>query len=71
MNQKEKIILIDDQSYEVDLVNQALAKLHLDYEIIYFSNARDAYNYFEKTKDPIFIIISDINMPGMNGIELR
>jgi len=71
MSPKEKIILIDDHPYEVDLLNLALEKLHLDYEIIYFSNAKEAYTYFEKTTDPIFIIISDINMPGMNGIELR
>jgi len=71
MNEKGKIILIDDHPYEVDLLNLALEKLHLDYEIIYFSNAIEAYKYFEKTMDHIFMIVSDINMPGMNGIELR
>ncbi len=71
MKPKEKIILIDDNLYEVDLLNNALENLNADYEIVYFSDGVDALNYFAKTKDTIFLVISDVHMPRMNGFELR
>ncbi len=65
------LILIDDEPYENELLKVALNKLDVDIEIKYFINGYDALDYLKYTKDHIFLIISDMNMPKMDGLELK
>jgi CheY-like chemotaxis protein len=39
--------------------------------IEFFGDGQQALAYLEKTKEQPFLILCDINMPRMNGIELR
>jgi CheY-like chemotaxis protein len=66
-----KVVLIDDQPIEKELLEIALAKLNLRVELVYFTNAIEALAYLKSTKDIIFLIISDMNMPKMNGLDLK
>lgn len=66
-----KIILVDDERYEKALLEVALEKMEWDIEIEYFSSASDALKYLKNTKDEIFIVISDMNMPKMNGLDFK
>jgi len=40
-------------------------------KIIYFQDGNDALAYLNKTDVQPFLILSDINMPKINGFELR
>ena len=66
-----KIILIDDERCEKDLLIQALEKKHWYVNVEYFSNGQDALDYMLRTNDELFLVISDMNMPGMSGIDLK
>lgn len=66
-----KIILVDDQKYEKDLLNNALEEKEWGIKVEYFNNARDALKHLLENVDEIFLIISDMNMPGMNGMEFK
>lgn len=66
-----KIILVDDQTYEKDLLNNALEEKGWGIKVEYFDNVRDALTHLQENVDEIFLIISDINMPGMNGMEFK
>lgn len=66
-----KIILIDDEKYEKQLLEEALKKKNWDVKVEYFTNAQDALAYMRTTKDELFLIISDMNMPKMTGLELK
>ena len=68
---KSKIVLIDDNSYEADLLTYSLAQLNYNYVVKFFSKPQEAYRYLTATEDPVFLIISDMNMPKLNGLELR
>ena len=68
---KGKIILVDDQKYEKDLLNSALEEKGWDIRVDYFDNVRDALKHLKENADEIFLIISDMNMPGMNGMEFK
>jgi CheY-like chemotaxis protein len=68
---KGKIILVDDDSYEKELLESHLKKRGWDSKVEYFDNAIDALDHLKKNKDEIFLIISDMNMPKMNGMDFK
>lgn len=67
----KKIVFIDDETYEADLLKFSFEKLNLKYHIIYFSRSEDAYRFLETTRDSIFMVMSDVEMPGTTGLDLK
>lgn len=64
-----KAILVEDNPNERRTVSKTLKKINLNIELTAcFDNGTDALNYLRTNK--IDILISDIQMPGLNGIEL-
>lgn len=68
---KGKIILIDDQKYECELLVESLKKKNWHVKVEYFMDSEEALQYLMNTKDDLFLIISDMNMPKMNGLDLK
>ena len=68
---KGKIILVDDDSYEKELLESHLKERGWDSEVEYFDNALDALAHLKQNEDEIFLIISDMNMPKMNGMDFK
>ncbi len=66
-----KIILVDDEKYEKILLEEALHRKDWAIKVEYFSNAFDALDHLKKFKEPVFLIISDMNMPRMNGLDFK
>jgi two-component system response regulator ResD len=61
-----KVLVVDDEEFLRTMINDFLSML--DYEVIEAENGVEA---FEKTlNENPDIIVSDINMPNMGGIEL-
>ena len=51
------------------MIERVLAELNLDYEILEADDGKTGYEMFIKQQDSIRMILSDINMPIMNGFE--
>lgn len=68
---KGKIILIDDGEYEKSFLQESLNDKNWAIEVEYFSDANDALEHLKKNRDDIFLIISDMNMPKMSGMEFK
>ncbi|MEX2485385.1 MAG: response regulator [Brumimicrobium sp.] len=66
-----KIILIDDQKHEKSFLQDSLIDNNWAIEVEYFSNATDALKHLRENADDIFLIISDMNMPEMSGMEFK
>lgn len=66
-----KIVLVDDHPYEKDFLKMALEELEIYAELEFFISAEGAIDYLRSTKDHIFLIISDMNMPKMNGLDFK
>jgi response regulator RpfG family c-di-GMP phosphodiesterase len=45
--------------------------LNIPNRVIWFGSAKDAFNYLKETIEQPFIIFSDVNLPGENGIEFK
>jgi len=71
MNKKGEIILIEDDLDDQEFFKQAYRELGMQNQLTIFQDANKAYEYFNNTNKDLFLIISDINMPLMTGIQLR
>ena len=63
-----KIAVVEDNNLIRDFIVDTLM-FSVNREVISFENALSAWGYFDKN-DNSDIIISDVEMPGMDGLEL-
>ncbi len=71
MNRFGPIIIIEDDEDDQEIFKEVFNALNYPNEIIFFGDGYEALNYLTETAVEPFIIFSDINMPILNGIELR
>jgi CheY-like chemotaxis protein len=71
MNKKGPIIIIEDDIEDQEILVEIFKKLGYANAIIYFGDGNEALEYLNKTDVHPFLILSDINMPKINGFELR
>jgi CheY-like chemotaxis protein len=65
------IIVIEDDMDDQEFITEAFNALNYTNPVIFFSNGNDALDYLHQTSDPPVLILSDINMPKMNGFEVK
>ena len=65
------IVHLDDDKEEKELFEAGLSKSGYKFNVEYFQKANDAIEFLKRTKDKIFAIISDMNMPDVNGLEFK
>jgi CheY-like chemotaxis protein len=65
------IIIVDDDQDDQEIYEMGLKSLGITNEIIFFDGGQKALDYLSNTSDQPFLIISDINMPQMNGIQFK
>jgi len=68
MNDKKRIIFVDDEPRILDGLRRMLRSLHKQWDMTFVSGGREALQAFsESTFD---VIVSDMRMPDMNGAQL-
>ena len=63
----ETILIVEDEDSVRILTVRSLKKL--GYNVIYAENGRDACELCQRIENPVDLIITDLIMPGMNGVE--
>jgi CheY-like chemotaxis protein len=71
MNKTGPIIVIEDDLDDQEIMEEIFDRLNYKNKIVYFSEGDKALEYINRTDVQPFLILSDINMPRMNGFELR
>jgi DNA-binding response OmpR family regulator len=71
MNKNGPIIIIEDDQDDKEILTDIFKKLNYRNEIIYFLESEKALEYLNQTDVVPFLILSDINMPRLNGLELK
>ncbi len=63
------ILLIEDDMIEVMKLNRTISKLELPHNIVEANNGEEALKVLQKKDELPDIILLDLNMPKLNGIE--
>jgi CheY-like chemotaxis protein len=71
MNTYEPIIIVDDDTDDHFIFQEISRSLNLNNELIYFRDGIEVLSYLRTTSQKPFIIFCDMNMPNMNGLQLR
>ena len=71
MNNKGPIIIIEDDIDDQELLTDVFKQLNCTNEICFFKDGNKALEYLNRTDVVPFLILSDINMPVMDGFALR
>jgi CheY-like chemotaxis protein len=71
MNKTGPIVIIEDDNDDQELLVEVFEKLKYDNKLVFFGDSVKALEYLTETDIEPFLVISDINMPVLSGMELR
>jgi CheY-like chemotaxis protein len=71
MNSKGPVIIIEDDVDDQDVLEEVFQKLDYPNEILFFKDGQTALDFLNDTDLVPFLILSDINLPKLDGFALR
>lgn len=71
MSKNGPIIVIDDDQKEHEVYKTDISETGIKNRILFFDNGREALDFLTSTKEDPFLIICDVSMPKMDGLDLR
>lgn len=71
MNTDGPVIIIEDDIDDKEILEEIFKKLNYSNKIIFFTDGEKALEFLNKTDIIPFLILSDINMPKLDGFALR
>ena len=71
MNKNGPVIVIEDDEDDREILDAIFKELNYENEVVFFQDGLKALAYLHDESVNPFLILSDINMPQLNGFELR
>jgi len=71
MNKEGAVIIIEDDPDDQFLLEEVFKELGFSNEIIFFSDGISALEFLTHDDKYPFLILSDINLPKLSGLQLR
>ncbi len=71
MNKIGPIIIIEDDQDDQDSLNEVFKKLKYTNDLLFFPDGQKALDFLNSSNVIPFLILSDINMPKLDGFALR
>ncbi len=65
------ILIVDDDADDREFLQDAWEELKLPNPLIFFDNGEDVLQYLKSEKPIPFLILCDVNLPKMDGFELK
>ena len=64
------ILIVEDDRDDVYLLTRQLQQAQIDDHVTWFSSGSDALTFLEQAEAPPLAIFLDLNLPGLNGMEV-
>lgn len=71
MNKSGPIVIIEDDTADQFILEEIFEELNYENKLVFFQDSEVALQYLQITEIEPFLVLSDINMPKLNGMELR
>jgi len=71
LNKNGPVIIIEDDADDQDILVEIFQKLNYPNKVLFFFDGQEALDHISGSEEPPFLILSDINMPKLNGFALR
>jgi CheY-like chemotaxis protein len=71
VNKNGPIIVIEDDADDQEFLTEIFQKLNYQNEVLFFFDGQEALDHINTSRDLPFLILSDINMPKLDGFALR
>jgi CheY-like chemotaxis protein len=68
---KGVFVFVDDNKHMQKVMKRCLKELKLDNQLVCCYNGEEALSYLKDTNDKIFMIVSEVTMPKIDGLELK
>lgn len=65
------IIVVEDDQDDQYIFEEVIRSIGVSNPILFFDSGINALQYLQTTTDQPFVILSDMNIPKMSGMELR
>ena len=65
------IVIVEDDRDDQDVIKEAFSEIGVANQLIFFDLSYHAFHFLKNTEEPIFLIMSDVNMPVQNVIEFK
>jgi len=71
MNKNGPIIVIDDDPDDQELMKEIFGRINTRNQVVFFGSGEAALDYLNNDNSNPFLVLSDIKLPGMDGVMLR
>ena len=71
MNRKGPVIIIEDDQDDKELLEEVFKKLNYSNQLLFFKDGEEALIFLNEMSVVPFLILSDINLPRLDGFALR
>ena len=71
MNRSGPIIIMEDDKDDREVLQEVFTNLKCPNQILFFTDGQSALDFLNKTDVIPFLILSDVNMPKLDGFALR
>lgn len=71
MNRNGPVIVIEDDTDDQEMFQEVFKKLEYSNDILFFTDGEKALAFLNGTEVIPFLILSDINLPKLDGFALR
>jgi CheY-like chemotaxis protein len=70
-SKKGPLVIVEDDIDDQEIIKEVFESLGLSNTLLLFTDGFEALTYLQTTADQPFLILCDINLPKLNGLELR
>jgi len=71
MSKHGPILWLEDDEEDQQIILEALEEIKPVQQVKFFNNGEELLEYLRDLDERPFLILCDVNMPGMNGLQVR